>query len=284
MTQSTLPTPLLAGGPDGWRRAARQLQRSSLAATFVAPLLVFLAVMTFWQLGGFHAIFGLKTFTVPYPSAIWDGLARNGPVILDALSATVPAAVLGYACGMVLGFLIATLLVRVAPTAIAYILPAMTASNSVPIVALAPLIALFVGPGVVLKVIVVTIMTTPIMGVYAARGLTNVEPNALELMASLEATPGQVYGMVRRPTALPFLFAALKSSVVLALIGTIVSEAVRGFEGLGYVIVDSMGKFDAPKAWLALMAIGAIGIAWYLSVEVLERLVLPWEAANRRQD
>ena len=58
----------------------------------------------------------------------------------------------------------------------------------------------------------------------------------------------------------------------------------RGFEGLGYVIVDSTGLFNAPKAWLALIAIGATGIAWYLIVEVMERLVLPWEAAGRRQD
>jgi NitT/TauT family transport system permease protein len=266
-------------------QSVRRLSRGrTSSATVLAPLIVFVAVLAFWQLGGFHALFGLKTFTVPYPSAIWDGLARNGEVMVEALSATVPAALLGYASGMTLGFLIASLLVRAAPGAIAYVLPTLTASNSVPIVALAPLIALFVGPGVVLKVIVVTIMTAPIMAVYAVRGLTNVEPNALELMASIEATPGQVYGMLRRPTALPFLFAALKSSVVLALIGTIVSEAVRGFEGLGYVIIDSMGKFDAPKAWLALMAIGAVGITWYLIVEVLERLVLPWEAANRRQD
>ncbi|MGH2406847.1 MAG: ABC transporter permease [Candidatus Limnocylindrales bacterium] len=273
----------IATGRTG-RGMIRYSGRRILASPAVAPLIVFVIALAIWQLGGFHALFGLKTYSVPYPSAIMAGLTKNGSVILGALSATLPAALLGWISGMSLGFLTATVLVRVAPGAIALVLPTLSASNSLPIVALAPLMALFVGPGIALKVIVVTIMTAPIMAVYAVRGLTNVEPNALELMASIEATRGQVFGMLRRPTALPFLFAALKSSVVLALIGTIVSEAVRGFEGLGYVIVDSTGLFNAPKAWLALIAIGATGIAWYLIVEVVERLVLPWEAAGRRQD
>ena len=102
-----------------------------------------------------------------------------------------------------------------------------------------------------------------------------------ELMASIEASPGQLFRMVRLPTASPFLFTALKSSVVLALIGTIVSEAVKGFEGLGYVILRSMGRFDAPQAWLALISIAAMGIAWYLLVQAAERMLLPWEAHSR---
>ena len=68
----------------------------------------------------------------------------------------------------------------------------------------------------------------------------SVEPNALELMESIDASPNQVYWMVRTPTALPFLMTALKSCVVLALIGTIVTETLRGFEGLGFVIADSI--------------------------------------------
>ena len=85
------------------------------------------------------------------------------------------------------------------------------------------------------------------------------------------------------PSALPYLMTALKSCVVLALIGTIVTETLRGFEGLGFVIADSLSRFDAPKAWLALLVIAAIGICWYLVVEVLERVALPWESAIRQR-
>lgn len=252
------------------------------AAPTVAPVLVLVGVFVAWQSGVFHAVFGFKEFTVPFPTTIVSDLPRNGPIIAAAIGVTLPAALLGYACGATLGFVIGSLLVQIWPGLVGRILPVLSATNSVPIVALAPLVALFTGPGLLLKVIVVTIMTTPISTVYTVRGLRSVEPTALELMESLDASRRQVYLMVRLQSALPFVLTALKSSVVLALIGSIVSEAVRGFEGLGYVILDSMGKFQASLAWLALLAIAAIGIGWYVLIEMLERVMVPWESSLRR--
>ncbi len=265
------------GGPGRWLHGLA-------GPALVAPIALLVVGLTLWQTGVFHAIFGLKTFTVPYPSAIVEGWAANSGLILDAIAVTLPAAVIGYAVGMSLGLMIASLLVLYAPTLIDRLMPFLSATNSLPIVALAPLVALFTGPGALLKVIVVAIMTTPIMVVYAVRGLREVDPTAVELMASLEATPGQVYRMVRIRTALPFIFTALKSSIVLAMIGTIVAEAVRGFEGLGFVIVQSVGSFKAARAWLALISIAVIGISWYLVMEALERVVVPWETARRRRE
>jgi NitT/TauT family transport system permease protein len=88
--------------------------------------------------------------------------------------------------------------------------------------------------------------------------------------------------MVRIPNALPFVFTALKSSVVLALVGTIVSEEVNGFAGLGYVIVESLGAFRTVTGWLALLTIAGLGIGWYLLIEVVERLVVPWDPTIRQ--
>jgi NitT/TauT family transport system permease protein len=267
---------------SGHARRRRPL-RGVPASALIAPVVVLVVGLAVWQAGGFHALFGLKTFTVPYPSAIIDGWNVNREEILGAIAVTLPAAVIGYLVGMVIGVTVASLLVRYAPTLTDRLLPFLSATNSLPIVALAPLVALFTGPGLVLKVVVVAFMTTPIMVVYAVRGLREVDPTAIELMDSLEATPGQLYRMVRIRTALPFIFTALKSSIVLALIGTIVAESVRGFEGLGFVIAQSMSSFKAVQAWLALLSIAAIGITWYVFMEVLERVVLPWEAARRRR-
>lgn len=253
------------------------------AAALVVPIVVFVVGLAIWQGGVFHALFGLEIFTVPYPSSIVDGWAINSDEILGAIGVTLPAAVIGYVVGMLGGITVASLLVRYAPTLTDRLLPFLSATNSLPIVALAPLVALFTGPGMLLKVVVVASMTTPIMVVYAVRGLREVDPTAIELLDSLEATPGQIYRMVRIRTALPFIFTALKSSIVLALIGTIVSESVRGFEGLGFVIAQSMSSFKAVQAWLALLSIAAMGITWYVVMEVLERVVVPWEAARRRR-
>ncbi len=257
--------------------------RLRAGAPFLAPGVVFVAAVLAWQGGLFHGLFGFREFTVPFPSTIVAQLPTNGPVIGAALLVTLPAAFLGYGSGALVGLVTGSLLVQFWPGLVGRVLPVLSATNSVPIVALAPLVALFTGPGLALKVVVVTIMTAPLATVYTVRGLRSADPTALELMDSLNASSAQTYSMVRLWTALPFVLTALKSSVVLALIGSIVSEAVRGFEGLGYVIVDSMSRFQAGLAWLALLTIAAVGIGWYVVIEVLERLIVPWEGSMRRR-
>lgn len=249
-----------------------------------APVVVFVVVVSIWQGGGFHALFGFPAFAVPYPDAILAELTDNLGLVWAAAAETVPAAVAGYASGMAVGFLAATVLVRYLPSATNAILPSLTATNSLPIVAMAPLVAFWVGGGLPLKVIVVTIMIAPTMAVYAVRGMTGVDRAALELYASYEATPFQVYRHLQVPSAMPYVFTAMKSAVVLALIGTIVSEVVRSWDGLGFMITQAMGGFRAAEGWLALIAIAVIGITWYLVIEALERLVAPWDEAIRQRE
>jgi NitT/TauT family transport system permease protein len=262
-------------------RRRRFTWRSLASPAVIAPLVLGVVVIAAWQAGLFHSAFNLKPYTVPYPSAILDAIGRDGDHLMKHVMLSLPGIVFGYATGAILGFAIATALVRFAPRLISQLLPVISATNALPIVALAPVVGLFVGYGLPVKIIVVAFMTTPVMVVYTIRGLTSVDAEARELMASIESTPGQVYRYVQIPTALPYIFTALKSMVVLALIGVIVTEAMRGFEGLGFVISDAMSGFEAATAWLALVTIAVIGIVSYLIVGLVERLVIPWDSASR---
>jgi NitT/TauT family transport system permease protein len=255
--------------------------RRLVSPQVVAPLVLGVIVIAVWQAGLLHSAFNLKPYTVPYPEKILEAIGDDGERMLQHVLITLPAAVIGYAVGAILGFGVASALVRFAPRLISQFLPVISATNALPIVALAPLVGLFVGYGLPVKVIVVAFMTTPVMVVYTVRGLTSVNSEAKELMASIESTPGQIYRMVQIPTALPYIFTALKSMVVLALIGVIVTEAMRGFEGLGFVIADAMSGFEAATAWFALLTIALLGIVSYLIVGLVERLVVPWDTASR---
>jgi NitT/TauT family transport system permease protein len=195
-----------------------------------------------------------------------------------------PAAVIGYFAGIGLGFLIASMLMLSSTQVAGRVVSVLASVNAMPIAAVAPLLALWIGAGLPLKVVVVLIMTTPTVVVYTVRGFTSVDPTALELMASLEATKATVFRTVRVPTSVPFVLTAMKSCVVLALIGTIVTEVVTGFRGIGFVIVASLGAFKVVLGWLALLAVAAIGITWYLLVELAERVFVPWDAATRRAE
>ena len=264
------------------RASPGRLVRAALSPGVIAPLAVLVVVLVLWQAGVLHQLLGLKLFVVPLPSAIVAAIAANTDGLIEATGATLSAALMGYALGMSLGFLIASALIRFAPGLAATVVPTLSATNSMPIVAVAPLIALFTGPGLGLKVIVVTIMTVPVMTIYAMRGLRDVDPMAIELLDSIEATPGQIYLMVRVRTALPYVFTALKTSIVLALIGTIVAESVQGVEGLGFIIINSTRRFQAADSWMALVVIAAIGVGSYVLIELLERVVVHWQGANRR--
>jgi NitT/TauT family transport system permease protein len=195
-----------------------------------------------------------------------------------------PAAITGYFAGIGVGFSVATLIMLVAPGFASRIIPVLSSVNALPIAAVAPLLALWVGPGFHLKVVVIIIMSTPIVVVYTMRGLMSVDPTALELMASYEARDRTVLRTVRVPSALPYLLTAMKSCVVLAMIGTIVTEVVTGFRGIGFIIVASLSAFQTIQGWLALLAVAGIGITWYLLVELAERILVPWDSATRRGD
>jgi NitT/TauT family transport system permease protein len=278
-TASSEATPYDPGSETVVARARR-----SVNMAIVGPMIVFAAVVALWQIGVFHAIFGFKVYTVPYPDGIIGGIEEHGPKLVDALIESLPASLTGYAAGITVGFSVAALLLLAAPGVANRIIPFLASVNAVPIAALAPLLALWIGPGFQLKVLVIIIMTTPIVVVYTMRGLLSVNPTTLELMASYEAGERTVFRTVRLPTALPFLFTAMKSCVVLALIGTIVTEVVTGFRGIGFVIIASLGAFQTIQGWLALLAVAGIGITWYLLVELAERVIVPWDAATRRRD
>jgi NitT/TauT family transport system permease protein len=271
----------LAAGPAHPRWAgARRLFPSAI----FGPLVVFVVVVGAWQLGVFHALFNLKTFTVPYPAGIVAGIEEHAPRLANALAQSLPAALTGYLAGIGVGFTVASALMLTAPALANRVVSVLASVNALPIAAVAPLLALWIGAGFHLKALVVVIMTVPTVVVYTMRGFTSVDPTTLELLASYEARPWTVFRTVRVPTALPFLLTAMKSCVVLALIGVIVTEVVTGFSGIGFVIVASLGAFQTVQGWLALLTVAAVGITWYLLIERLERIVVPWDTSTRRVD
>jgi ABC-type nitrate/sulfonate/bicarbonate transport system permease component len=141
----------------------------------IAPILLGIIVVALWQLGAFHAAFNLKPYTVPYPNQIVGAVGESGEDLLEHTLISVPAAIIGYLTGAILGFALGSALVRFAPRLIRQVLPVISATNALPIVALAPVVGLFLGFGLPVKVVVVAIMTTPVMTVYSVRGLLSVD-------------------------------------------------------------------------------------------------------------
>jgi NitT/TauT family transport system permease protein len=251
--------------------------------TVLAPAILFAVVVALWQASVFNDLFGLETFAVPLPADIVSAASEERAALASALGETFGAVLLGYVLGNSVGFLLALGLLALPVGAARRVGAAGAAIQALPIVATAPLVALWIPDPLWFKAVVVTIMSFPSMLVFAYRGMTSADPRALELASSYNASRWQVLTMLRLPSAVPHLFTALKYTAVLALIGVVVSEILRANDGLGFHIHEALQQFDTAEAWAAVGILALAGILSYLFLAALERVVFPWSVRRDEQ-
>jgi NitT/TauT family transport system permease protein len=163
------------------------------------------------------------------------------------------------------------------------LVPIGTGMSTIPIIAFAPITINWFGfESQLPRITIVALMTFfPVM-VNTVRGLTQVDPAALELMASYAASPGAILRRLRLPNALPYWFTALRIAVTLSVIGAVVGEFFGGPQySIGNYVTNMTGQFKYPNAWAAIIMACVLGIGLYLVAVVAERLVMPWQ---RRAD
>jgi NitT/TauT family transport system permease protein len=190
----------------------------------------------------------------------------------------------GLAIGTVLGIGVAFATARWT-VARESLLPVAIAANSMPIIAFAPITNNWFGAESPFSrmAIVAVMVFFPIM-VNTVRGLTYVDPAALELMRSYAATDWQVLRSVRIPNALPYIFTALKVATTLSVIGAVVGEYFGGpRNALGIYITAEAYLFRYPNAWAAIVLACALGLSFYAVAVVLERALIPWHSSFRQE-
>jgi NitT/TauT family transport system permease protein len=249
---------------------------------WLLPALIFLGLLALWQAGLVHAALGLRDFQLPFPLQIAQALADRWDILLyDALVYTGFEAVAGLLIGATAGFLCAWLFVGV-PFLRAGALPIAAALNSMPIVAVAPIAVLWLGFGQPSKIAVVALMTFAPMVVNAYKGLSSVDPHALDLMDSFASSHWQIFLKLRLPSSLPYVFGALKVGITLALIGAVVSEFFNAQRGLGITLSNNIQVARMPLAWSAIVMAAILGLALYGLVSLTERAAIPWHVSFRR--
>jgi len=213
---------------------------------------------------------------IPAPSRVLAALWNARTVLLrDTVTTFVLEALLGFCVGAVLGLGLALLVVRFRFLERG-LLPYAALFSSIPIVALAPVIVKAVGLDWPSKTVVVAVTVLFPVVVGAVRGLQSASHHHLDLMRTYAAGPGQTFREVRIPTALPFVFGALKVASTLALISAIVAEffGTNG-HGLGFRIQIEVGRFGLDVVWAAIVLASLAGVAFFSLVSALERRFIP---------
>lgn len=262
---------LLAVGALGVRGAAQGESRA--ARTLPAALTLILAVLGTEALLRAYAV---PAGLIPTPGRVLSALWTARSVLLqDTYTTFVLEALLGFLAGTALGLALALLVVRFRFLELG-LLPYAALFSSIPIVALAPVIVKAIGLDWPSKTVVVAVTVLFPVVVGAVRGLQSAAPLHLDLMHTYAARPEQTFRDVRIPTALPFLFGALKVSSTLALISAIVAEffGTNG-HGLGFRIQIEVGRFGLDVVWAAIVLASIAGMAFFALVSAAEARLLP---------
>ncbi len=260
-----------------WRRGqvyTRALNKQA-AALFVGVL-----VLLTWE--GLINLFQIQQFLLPKPSVIGAAFIEDYPRLVSIGWNTFQNAFWGFVFGCGAGILTGIVAARFVSFSRA-LLPIAIGINAVPIIALAPIMNNWFGAlNPASKIAIVAILTYFPTMISTVRGLTAVEPMSMELMKTYAAGQMTIFRKLRLPTALPFIFSALKVCTTLAMIGAIVSEYFGGSTaGLGFRIRDDAGLFKYPEAWSAIFIAALYGIFFYLVISALERALMAWHISFR---
>ncbi len=222
--------------------------------------------------------FQVPSYLVPAPSAIAEKLYEKRDLYLGHTWVTLYETLAGFALAVVIGVVAAALIV-VVPSVRDVVMPLLLIAQIVPKVAIAPILLIWFGYGLLPKVIIAFLVAFFPIVVNVASGLAAVERELLDLGRSLEATRWQIFWKFRMPTALPELFSGMKIAITLAVIGAVIGEFVGGNRGLGYLILVANQDLDTPLAFAALLVLSVAGILLYGMIELAERLLIPWSAS-----
>lgn len=247
------------------------------------PVLLGLIVVVLLQSGVVHRVFGIKVLQLPLPFSILSAFWENQEnILMHSVTTLVPAV-----CGLVLGSLIgygAALFVTAFPTLGYGSLFLITMVNSVPIVALAPLMKRWFESDFSAKLVVITIVSTGAMTVNAFRGLNDLPQNVMDLMHANAASKGDIFRKLRIPNSLPSVFTALKTGIPASMLATIIGEFFSSeTSGLGYMIKYSLKVGNRKQiGWAYIIAVSLFSILLYGVIRLAEKHVLRWHVSQKK--
>lgn len=243
----------------------------------LTPIVSLLAFIIFWIAS--ISLFAIPNYILPTPLAVVHAL-RIGYVdglYWPHLLATLHATVLGYLIGCSLAFLCGAL-VADSETFERFVYPYVVGLQSMPKVALAPLIIVWFGFGITSKIVMVALICFFPVFINTIVGLRHTDPHLIDLMRVFSASRADVFLQVKLPSAASHIFAGLQISVVLALIGAVVSEFVASQRGLGNLVQASSQSLDVAAMFAVLFTLALIGVLGSQLVRSLHRRIVFWEA------
>ncbi len=241
---------------------------------YIPPLLTVISLIALWEAG--VTLFEVPTYIAPAPSDVGAVIVSDFSILVTNFWPTLFESVLGFVFGNLFGILAAIVFVHFKRLDAAFF-PLAVFINTIPILAIAPILVLIFGNGLTAKVIIASLICFFPTLVNMVRGLQAVNPQMLELARILSASKPEVFWMMRLQMSLPFLFSALKIASTTCVIGAIVGEWVGADVGLGALIIDATFNFRSPLLYATVFVSSGLAVVLFSSVTIAEKLLIKWK-------
>ena len=253
---------------------------NGLVLQWVPSLLIVAAILGTWE--AYVRVFNVQRWLLPAPSVIASTIGDSVGLLSRHTLVTLEEVVIGFGLALAGGVLLATC-IALSRTVERAIYPFVIASQTIPIIVIAPLLLIWVGYGLAPKVIVVALIAFFPIVVNMVDGLWSADPDTVNLMRTLGANRWQIFLKIQLPWSMPFLFSGTKVAIAVSVIGAVIGEWVGSSEGLGYLMIRSKPQFLTERVFAAMAVLSAMGIGLFLLVATIEKLTIPWWHMERRQ-
>ncbi|TGQ17547.1 MULTISPECIES: ABC transporter permease [unclassified Mesorhizobium] len=241
--------------------------------TVALPVLGAASILLAWQY--LLPLLGVPAYIVPTPTAIFGVFQKNFTLLMDNLRPTLIEALAGFVIGNLAAVLLAVLFVHSRVLQAAYF-PIVLFFNTIPILALSPIIILIFGLGMTPKIVIAAVICFFPTLVNMIRGLDSASDNEHELFRVLSATRSEIFWSLRLPRALPMLFSSLRIASATAVIGAIVGEWIGSDKGLGALIIQATFNYQSDRLYAAIALSSSLSIALFCLVVLVERRIIKY--------
>jgi ABC-type nitrate/sulfonate/bicarbonate transport system permease component len=270
----------LADGAAGPARAGRRTY--SILVRYFPPLVIFLALIGVWQL--LAAFGGFPSYILPSPvSVLRAAFVDDRSVLVSAAGTTLTEIVIGFFVAVTVGFLLAVGLVASRPLRQG-VYPLVIATQTIPILAIAPVLIIWFGFGILPKILVVMLFAFFPVVINTMNGMNSVERDTVYLMRVLGCGPRSILFRVRIPAAMPYFFTGVRQAAVISAIGAIAGEWVGAQKGLGPLMIGANSGLQTAVVFAAILFLSMIAVALFAVVTLVERVAIHWYYITRDVD
>ncbi|MXN17975.1 ABC transporter permease subunit [Pseudooceanicola sp. GBMRC 2024] len=270
MTASSGPTPAPI---DADIRAEMQAERRARMRATLVPVITVIGLILLWQ--AVVVLLHVPAYIAPAPTQVMATMVSDWANLAANLWPTLIESVAGFVLGNLIAVLLATAFVYSRSVEQAFY-PIAVFINTIPILAIAPILVLLFGPGMSGKVVIAALISFFPTLVNMVRGLKSLSPQMLELARICSASPAEVFWKFRLPASMPYLFSALRIAATTSVIGALVGEWVGSDQGLGALIIEATFNYRSGLLYATVILSSGLSVAMFAMVALAEKLFLRW--------